>query len=146
MHLLITTDVLATTEFAVSIMVSSAIRLRPLLRKIHSWTVSDYLSKKNSATSNITSSDLKDVQNYIDEEAFNAHRNRSLLPSHRGSRIIYPKMAHARCKYGSEIELTEQEPTVFRVEGDCIERAVIPRYEDDQIKSCSKRHCEDNIV
>lgn len=85
--------ILATTEFTVSIMIPSLISLRPLLRKVHKWTSSDYTESPFSPP--VTIGQRK-----------NGTTNTQKM---KGSHAIYSR-GHTQNMYGSEVELTEHEP------------------------------------
>ncbi|KAH7406731.1 hypothetical protein DE146DRAFT_648244, partial [Phaeosphaeria sp. MPI-PUGE-AT-0046c] len=96
--------ILATTEFTVSIMIPSLISLRPLLRKIHKWTSSGHSDSPFSRGNHtgVTSGKRKP--------------GNSSVPKLKGSHAIYSK-GNARNLYGSEVELTEHEPTkIYKTE------------------------------
>lgn len=86
-------DILATTEFTVSIMIPSLISLRPLLRKVHKWTSSDYTESPFSPP--VT----------IGQRKPGTSNTQKL----KGSHAIYSR-GHTQNMYGSEVELTEHEP------------------------------------
>jgi hypothetical protein len=95
---LIIADILATTEFTVSIMIPSLISLRPLLRKIHKWTTSDrsdYSPFTRGNHTGVTSGKRRT-------------ENSTSIPKLKGSHAMYSK-TEGRNMYGSEVELTEQE-------------------------------------
>lgn len=97
-------DILATTEFTVSIMIPSLISLRPLLRKIHGWTTSGYpesLSRGNHTG---------------ETSAKRKTGGSSNTPKLKGSHAIYSR-GHGQNIYGSEVELTEHEPSkIYKTE------------------------------
>jgi hypothetical protein len=99
------TDVLATTEFAVSIMIPSLISLRPLLRKVHEWTRS-----ANSDYSRFS------CGNYSGVTSGKRGTDDSSIPTLKGSNAKYFK-ANGRNHHGSEVELTQQELTrIYKTE------------------------------
>jgi hypothetical protein len=97
-------DILATTEFTVSIMIPSLISLRPLLRKIHKWTSSGHPDSPFSRG------------NHTGVTIGKRKIGNSSTPKLKGSHLIYSK-GYVRNIYGSEVELTEQEPSkVYKTE------------------------------
>jgi hypothetical protein len=97
-------DILATTEFTVSIMIPSLISLRPLLRKIHKWTSSGHSDSPFPCGNHtgVTSGKRKTCN--------------SSTPKLKSSHAIYSK-GQVRNIYGSEVELTEQEPSkIYKTE------------------------------
>lgn len=95
--LLTIADILATTEFTVSIMIPSLISLRPLLRKVHKWSSSGYPEPRVSGGNHtgVTSGKRK-----------TGNSNTQKL---KGSHAVYSGK-HVENIYGSEVELTEQGP------------------------------------
>jgi hypothetical protein len=112
-------DILATTEFTVSIMIPSLISLRPLLRKIHKWTSSGDSDSPFSHGNNtgVTSGKRKP--------------GNGSTPKPKGSHAIYSK-EDERNIYGSEVELTEQESSkIYKTEEISVTSTRDPHLEDE---------------
>lgn len=117
-------DILATTEFTVSIMIPSLISLRPLLRKVHKWTSSDYTESPFSPGGTIG----------------RRQTGTSNTPKLKGSHAVYSR-GHTQNIYGSEVELTEHEPIkIYKTEEISVTSTKAPQLsdEDDMCKSIEK--------
>ncbi|KAH3986446.1 hypothetical protein HBI25_027500 [Parastagonospora nodorum] len=111
--------ILATTEFTVSIMIPSLISLRPLLRKIHTWTSSGH-------------SDLPFSNGNLTGVTIGRRRTGHTSTLLKGSHAIYSN-THVPNIYGSEVELTEHEPSkIYKTEEISVTSTRDPRHDDNE--------------
>jgi len=108
--------------FTISIMIPSLISLRPLLRKIHKWTSTDesHTSFSHGNLTGVTSGKRKTGHGSI------------LL---KGSHAVYSN-PHVRNIYGSEVELTEHEPSkIYKTEEISVTSTRDPQQDDEDKSS-----------